>query len=133
MAAIDVSGLVSGIAEQAGPIASVAGAVLLVYVALVGFRKVKEALLGAGPGGGGDYIEDASLEDDEFADTEFVQDAGDFIISCAHCSAEFVAGEHLDGDHVRCPECGKLDTDASDWEEWAMDPGHDPAGEPAHG
>lgn len=114
MAAIDVSGLVSGIAEQAGPIAAVAGAVLLIYVSLKAFRSVKEALLGGGPGGGGDYIEDASLEYEDFADTEIEQDAGDFMIECSHCGTGFIAGENLDGDHVRCPECGKLDTDEAD-------------------
>lgn len=114
MSAIDVSGLVSGIAEQAGPIAAVAGSVLLIYVALKAYRSVKEVLIGGVGGGDYDFDADASSVEDDFADTEVEQDAGDFMIECSHCGSGFIAGENLEGDHVRCPECGKLDTDESD-------------------
>lgn len=43
-AAVDVSGIVSDIGDQAAPIAAIGGAVLLVYVGIKAFKWVRQAL-----------------------------------------------------------------------------------------
>lgn len=64
MAAIDVSGVVSGVAEQAAPVAAVGIACLLVFVAVQAFNWVRAAV---GQGGVGAVSADAANGDDHWA------------------------------------------------------------------